>query len=204
MPTARTLGSRQHWPRGRRAIRFVEAVAVPSSRPGPRLMRDGSGRRGRVRFPRDPEALGFAGLLRGGMGGMAMHEPYGTAADIPSTADMLQEIEGGKLLTRFIAREQRAKLVEWNNRSVSTSRCTCTSRPRPRCSAGTWSRPPAAGRQQALRVPGHRRIRRTPRPHVAACGRRPGRDRPDDTGRRQRPDQRSRLSRLDRCALRVS
>lgn len=28
-----------------------------------------------------------------------MHEPYGTAADIPSTADMLQEIEGGKLLT---------------------------------------------------------------------------------------------------------
>ncbi len=41
-----------------------------------------------------------------------MHEPYGTAADIPSTADMLQEIEGGKLLTRFISREQRAKLVE--------------------------------------------------------------------------------------------
>jgi hypothetical protein len=43
---------------------------------------------------------------------MARHEPYGSAADIPSIADMLQKIEGGKLLTRFIARDQRAKLVE--------------------------------------------------------------------------------------------
>jgi hypothetical protein len=43
---------------------------------------------------------------------MATHEPYGSAADIPSIADMLQKIEGGKLLTRFIARGQRAKLVE--------------------------------------------------------------------------------------------
>ena len=41
-----------------------------------------------------------------------MHEPYGSAADIPSIADMLQKIEGGKFLTRFIARDQRAKLVE--------------------------------------------------------------------------------------------
>jgi hypothetical protein len=46
------------------------------------------------------------------MGGVARHEPYGSAADIPSIADMLQKIEGGKLLTRFIARDQRAKLVE--------------------------------------------------------------------------------------------
>jgi hypothetical protein len=46
------------------------------------------------------------------MGGMARHEPYGSAADIPSIADMPQKIEGGKLLTRFIARDQRAKLVE--------------------------------------------------------------------------------------------
>ena len=46
------------------------------------------------------------------MRGMATHEPYGSAADIPSIADMLQKIEGGKLLTRFIARGQRAKLVE--------------------------------------------------------------------------------------------
>lgn len=46
------------------------------------------------------------------MGGMATHEPYGSAADIPSIADMLQKIEGGKLLTRFIARDQRANLVE--------------------------------------------------------------------------------------------
>lgn len=43
---------------------------------------------------------------------MAKHEPYGSAADIPSIADMLEKIEGGKLLTRFIARDQRAKLVE--------------------------------------------------------------------------------------------
>ena len=43
---------------------------------------------------------------------MARHEPYGSAADIPSIADMLQTIEGGKLLTRFIARDQRVKLVE--------------------------------------------------------------------------------------------
>jgi hypothetical protein len=43
---------------------------------------------------------------------MARHGPYGSAADIPSIADMLQKIEGGKLLTRFIARDQRAKLVE--------------------------------------------------------------------------------------------
>lgn len=39
---------------------------------------------------------------------MATHEPYGSAADIPSIAEMLQQIEGGKLLTRFIARHQRA------------------------------------------------------------------------------------------------
>lgn len=43
---------------------------------------------------------------------MATHEPYGSAGDIPSIADMLQKIEGGKFLTRFIARDQRAKLLE--------------------------------------------------------------------------------------------
>jgi hypothetical protein len=43
---------------------------------------------------------------------MARHEPYGSAADIPSIADMLRQIEGGKFLTRFIARDQRGKLVE--------------------------------------------------------------------------------------------
>jgi hypothetical protein len=43
---------------------------------------------------------------------MAKREPYGSAADIPSIADMLQKIEGGKLLTRFVARDQREKLVE--------------------------------------------------------------------------------------------
>lgn len=43
---------------------------------------------------------------------MARHEPYGSAADIPSIADMLKELQGGKLLTRFIARDQRAKFVE--------------------------------------------------------------------------------------------
>jgi hypothetical protein len=43
---------------------------------------------------------------------MASHEPYGSAADIPSIADMLHKIEGGKLLTRFIARDQRAQLIE--------------------------------------------------------------------------------------------
>ena len=43
---------------------------------------------------------------------MARQEPYGSAADIPSIAHMLQQIEGGKLLTRFIARDQRATLVE--------------------------------------------------------------------------------------------
>jgi hypothetical protein len=43
---------------------------------------------------------------------MSRQKPYGSAADIPSIADMLQKIEGGKLLTRFIARDQRAKLVE--------------------------------------------------------------------------------------------
>jgi hypothetical protein len=46
------------------------------------------------------------------MGGMAKREPYGSAADIPSIADMLRQIEGGKLLTRVIARNQRAKLLE--------------------------------------------------------------------------------------------
>jgi hypothetical protein len=46
------------------------------------------------------------------MDGMARHEPYGSVADIPSIAEMLRTIEGGKFLTRFIARDQRAKLVE--------------------------------------------------------------------------------------------
>jgi hypothetical protein len=45
-------------------------------------------------------------------GPVATHEPYGSAAHIPSIADMLRKIEGGKFLTRFIARDQRAKLVE--------------------------------------------------------------------------------------------
>ena len=42
------------------------------------------------------------------MGGMARQEPYGSAADIPSIADMLQKIKGGKLLTRFRARTTSA------------------------------------------------------------------------------------------------
>jgi hypothetical protein len=57
-------------------------------------------------------SLGEGRAIRWENGGMARHEPYGSAADIPSIADMLQKIEGGKLLTRFIARDQRAKLVE--------------------------------------------------------------------------------------------
>lgn len=37
---------------------------------------------------------------------------YGSARDLPSYQELSQQIQGGKLLTLFIAREQRKKLVE--------------------------------------------------------------------------------------------
>ena len=43
---------------------------------------------------------------------MVRHEPYGSAAYIPSIADMLQKIKSRKPLARFIARDPRAKLLE--------------------------------------------------------------------------------------------
>jgi hypothetical protein len=43
---------------------------------------------------------------------MASNEAYGSAADIPSIAEMLQQIEGGKLLTKLVARGQRRRFVE--------------------------------------------------------------------------------------------
>lgn len=38
-------------------------------------------------------------------------EPYKSARDLPIVAEMLEHIRGGKLLTRFVARDQRALLV---------------------------------------------------------------------------------------------
>lgn len=38
--------------------------------------------------------------------------PYGSAADLPSCQEMARQIQGGKLLTRFIARDQRAGFLE--------------------------------------------------------------------------------------------
>lgn len=38
-------------------------------------------------------------------------EAYPSARDLPSVAEMLQQIQGMKLLTRFVARKQRAELV---------------------------------------------------------------------------------------------
>lgn len=38
--------------------------------------------------------------------------PYGSAKDLPSYKEMSQLIQGGKLLTRFIARDQRAKFLQ--------------------------------------------------------------------------------------------
>ena len=38
--------------------------------------------------------------------------PYGSARDLPSYREMASQIEGGKLLTGFIAREQRSELLK--------------------------------------------------------------------------------------------
>lgn len=38
--------------------------------------------------------------------------PYGSAADLPSCQEMARQIQGGKLLTRFIARDQRTGFLE--------------------------------------------------------------------------------------------
>ena len=38
--------------------------------------------------------------------------PYGSAGDLPSYQEMAHQIQGGKLLTRFIARNQRSGLLE--------------------------------------------------------------------------------------------
>jgi hypothetical protein len=38
--------------------------------------------------------------------------PYQSARDLPTVAEMLEQIQGMKLLTRFVARKERAKLIE--------------------------------------------------------------------------------------------
>ena len=38
--------------------------------------------------------------------------PYGSASDLPSFQAMARQIQGGKLLTRFIARNQRPRLLQ--------------------------------------------------------------------------------------------
>ena len=38
--------------------------------------------------------------------------PYGSARDLPSYQEMDRQIQGGKLLTRFIARKQRSEFIE--------------------------------------------------------------------------------------------
>ena len=38
--------------------------------------------------------------------------PYGSASDLPSYQEMARQIQGGKLLTRFIARNQRSRLLQ--------------------------------------------------------------------------------------------
>ena len=38
--------------------------------------------------------------------------PYGSARDLPSYQELARQIQGGKLLTRFIARKQRSKFLE--------------------------------------------------------------------------------------------
>lgn len=39
-------------------------------------------------------------------------QPYGSARDLPSFREIDEMLRGGKLLTRFIARDQRAKMLE--------------------------------------------------------------------------------------------
>ena len=39
-------------------------------------------------------------------------EPYGSARDLPSYQELARQIQGGKLLTRFIARNQRSRFLE--------------------------------------------------------------------------------------------
>ena len=40
------------------------------------------------------------------------HSPYGSARDLPSYQEITRQIQGGKLLTRFVARDQRSNLLE--------------------------------------------------------------------------------------------
>ncbi|MBI4936110.1 MAG: hypothetical protein HY828_19720 [Actinobacteria bacterium] len=44
--------------------------------------------------------------------GSSRPSPYGSAKDLPSYVELSQQIQGGKLLTRFVARGQRQKLIE--------------------------------------------------------------------------------------------
>ena len=41
-----------------------------------------------------------------------IHSPYGSARDLPSYQEITSQIQGGKLLTRFVARDQRSKFLE--------------------------------------------------------------------------------------------
>ena len=38
--------------------------------------------------------------------------PYGSARDLPSYQELARQIQGGKLLTRFVARNQRSGFLE--------------------------------------------------------------------------------------------
>ena len=38
--------------------------------------------------------------------------PYGSARDLPSYQELARQIQGGKLLTRFVARKQRSEFLE--------------------------------------------------------------------------------------------
>ena len=38
--------------------------------------------------------------------------PYGSARDLPSYQEMARQIQGGKLLTLFVARDQRPRLLQ--------------------------------------------------------------------------------------------
>lgn len=51
-------------------------------------------------------------MLSGPPTGPTKPTAYGSARDLPSYRELLQQIEGGKLLTLFIARDQRKKIVE--------------------------------------------------------------------------------------------
>ena len=42
----------------------------------------------------------------------AGYEPYGSALDLPSTKELLRQLEGAKALTLFIARDKRGEMIE--------------------------------------------------------------------------------------------